>query len=67
MVADALSRRPLASTISVVRSPLGDLVRSHLGEDHVFGKIFDELTGEVSEEMMERLKDYRVSDKVLYF
>ena len=58
MVADALSRRPLASAVSVVRSPLGELVRSHLEEDHVFGKIFGELTGEVSEELMERLKDY---------
>jgi hypothetical protein len=67
VVADTLSRRPLASAISVVRNPLGELVKSHLEEDPVFGKIFVELTGEVSEEVMERLKDYRVSDGVLYF
>ena len=56
-----------------MRNPLGELVKSHLENDAVFGKIYGELTGEVSEgvdgetiRIIELVMECFISGKVVY-
>ena len=50
VIADALSRRAYASTISVVRGQLGTLVKEALPSDPYFGETYRMLNGVLSEE-----------------
>jgi hypothetical protein len=67
VVADALSRRSFVATISVIESPLGALVRSSLDGDEFFGGVFRDLSGELTDEMVEKHKNYRLVEGILYY
>ena len=67
VVANALSRRAYASTISVVRGQLGTLVKEALPSDPYFGKTYKMLNGVLSKEILSNYDKYRLDDGVLFY
>jgi hypothetical protein len=67
VVADALSRRAYASTISVVRSNLRDLIIEALPTDAFFGEAYKALSGELAKEVMEKYGKYKMEDGMLFY
>jgi hypothetical protein len=68
VVADALSRRPLANAISCIRNSLIDEIKVHYVNDDVLRIPYESLGKEarISEEI-EKFKSYELKDCVLYY
>jgi len=67
VVADALSRRAYASTISIVRGQLGILVKETLPSDAYFGETYKMLNGVLTEEILGKYGKYRLDDGLLFY
>jgi hypothetical protein len=68
VVADALSRRPLANAISCIRNSLIDEIKDHYVNDDILRVPYESLSKEArTSEEIEKFKSYELKDHVLYY
>ena len=68
MVADALSRRPLANAISCIRNPLIDEIKGRYTTDDFFKFSFESLSKEArTADEIEKFKYFELKDEILYY
>ena len=68
VVADALSRRPLANAISCIRNSLMDEIKLHYPNDDFFKIPFESLSKEArTMNEIDKFKSFELKDEVLYY
>ena len=68
MIADALSRRPLANVNSCIRNSLIDEIKEHYATDVFLNFLFESFSKEAKiGEKIGKLKSFEVKDAILYY
>ena len=68
VVADALSRRPLANAVSCIRNSLMDEIKMHYIDDEFFNIPFESLSKEArTTDEIEKFKAFELKDEILYY